>query len=42
MCGRGEGRASKLNGGVTVGQEVVEGCLTGGVGFDNGSDGGGA
>jgi hypothetical protein len=40
--GGGEGRASELNGGVTVGQEVVEGHLTGSVGFGNGGDGDGA
>jgi hypothetical protein len=38
----GEGRAGELNGGVTMGQEAVEGHLTGDVGFSKGSDDGGA
>jgi hypothetical protein len=33
-----EGWAGELNGGVTADREVVEGCLTGGVGFGNGGD----
>jgi hypothetical protein len=40
--GGGEGRTGKLNGGVISGLEVVEGCLTGGIRFGNGGDGGGA
>jgi hypothetical protein len=37
-----EGRAGELNGGFTMGREEVEGHLTSGVVFGNGSDGGGA
>jgi hypothetical protein len=38
----GGGRADELNGGVTVGQEAVEGHLIGSIRFGNGGDGGGA
>jgi hypothetical protein len=34
--GGGEGRVGELNGGITAGQEALEGHLTSGVGFGNG------
>jgi hypothetical protein len=40
--GGGEGRAIELNGGVTMGREVVERHLTSGGEFNNGGDGDGA
>jgi hypothetical protein len=42
MGGGGEGRAGKLNNGVTAGREAVEGRLISGVEFYNGGDCSGA